>query len=197
MINLLLLDEPTSNLNITSFGDRPVHTLDNPLNWPTCTACGGEMQYLGRIKTDLGLEQIFMCQNDPGMCEEWEADAGGNRVIIVGNGQLRQFSPQDTETGLRRTAYGAKIIGVEADGYSGAIASTQAPDRAILGCLGGEPEWWQGNQTPDCVCCGKPMRFVAQLEEGPDHRTAMNFGGGIGYLFDCPVGRTGKFLWQC
>ena len=36
------------------------------------------------------------------------------------------------------------------------------------------------------------MRFVAQLEEGPDHRTAMNFGGGVGYLFDCKEGKTAK-----
>ena len=41
------------------------------------------------------------------------------------------------------------------------------------------------------------MRFVAQLEEGPDHITAMNSsGGGAAYLFDCKEGKTTKFLWK-
>ena len=43
------------------------------------------------------------------------------------------------------------------------------------------------------------MRFLAQLEEGPDWRTEMNFGGGgCGYVFDCTC-RSGsaKLLWQC
>jgi uncharacterized protein with PIN domain len=41
------------------------------------------------------------------------------------------------------------------------------------------------------------MPLIVQLEEGPDHSTAMNFGGGDAYAFACaPCGRA-KFLWQC
>lgn len=42
------------------------------------------------------------------------------------------------------------------------------------------------------------MRFVAQLEEGLNPKTALNFGGGgTAYLFDSKDGKTAKFLWQC
>jgi hypothetical protein len=42
------------------------------------------------------------------------------------------------------------------------------------------------------------MPFVAQLEEGPDRRTAMNFGDtGNGYAFACAPCGQALFLWQC
>ncbi|MFI0786272.1 hypothetical protein ACH4Q6_11815 [Streptomyces lydicus] len=42
------------------------------------------------------------------------------------------------------------------------------------------------------------MPFVVQLEEGPDHGTAMNFGGaGSAYAFACEPGGRALFLWQC
>jgi hypothetical protein len=31
-----------------------------------------------------GLLSIFMCQNDPGLCDEWDATAGGNRAFVFG-----------------------------------------------------------------------------------------------------------------
>ena len=154
------------------------------------------MQYLGKIKTDLGLEQIFMCQNDPGMCNEWEA-GGGNRVIIVDDAPLVKFHPADPKVSLRNIEYATMPVDVEATTYFKALESSDVPPRSILGQLSGAPDWLQFEETPVCDCCGNEMRFVAQLEEGPDHKTAMNFGGGVAYLFDCPVGRTGKFLWQC
>ena len=68
----------------------------------------------------------------------------------------------------------------------------------MLGQLAGAPSWLQGDETPVCAACQNRMRFVAQLEEGPDHNTAMNFGGGCAYVFDCSCGAaTGKMLWQC
>ena len=69
------------------------------------------------------------------------------------------------------------------------------------GQIGGEPSWVQNEETPDCDACGKPMQLAAQLEEGPDHRTAMNFGSGsgCGYVFRCGCSQPalGKLLWQC
>ncbi|GAA5138512.1 hypothetical protein GCM10023339_79590 [Alloalcanivorax gelatiniphagus] len=53
--------------------------------------------------------------------------------------------------------------------------------------LFGEPLWLQAEEVPDCDRCGRAMEFLAQLaqlEQGPDWRTEMNFGGGgVAYLF--------------
>ncbi|MFF4810949.1 DUF1963 domain-containing protein [Micromonospora chersina] len=50
--------------------------------WPRCRECEGPMQFLAQIcladadPGSAGLLSIFMCQNEPGLCEEWEAAAG-------------------------------------------------------------------------------------------------------------------------
>ncbi len=41
--------------------------------------------------------------------------------------------------------------------------------------LGGDPDWLQGDETPDCPVCGEPMEFYGQL----DHL------GGVEALKDC------------
>ena len=83
--------------------------------------------------------------------------------------------------------------GASERGSDNARENWKGNKRDVLGQLYGEPSWIQGDETPECDCCNKPMRFVAQLEEGPDHRTAMNFGGGgVAYLFDCKQGKTAK-----
>ncbi|MEM4987355.1 DUF4272 domain-containing protein [Collimonas sp. H4R21] len=54
-------------------------------------------------------------------------------------------------------------------------------------------------RIPVCDSCNNPMSFVAQLEQGPDWTTAMNFGGGgCAYVYRCTC-RThqAKMLWQC
>ncbi|MFJ3792841.1 hypothetical protein [Kitasatospora sp. NPDC090091] len=68
----------------------------------------------------------------------------------------------------------------------------------MLGRLGGEPDWLQYDETPSCSSCARPMAFVAQLQEGPDPVTAMNFGGGgTAYAFACEPCAGAAFLWQC
>lgn len=198
MIKLLINDSSISNtLNETSFGGLPVKEMGHTLEWPRCQTCEAELQYQGKIKTDIGLELIFMCDNDPGMCDEWDAEGGGNKVIIVNHENLEFFSPDDVELAIRKTEYGAKIVEANALDYDSARENWEGNGREVLGQLYGEPVWLQADETPECDCCKQSMRFVAQLEEGPDHRTAMNFGGGgVAYLFDCKAGKTAKFLWQ-
>jgi hypothetical protein len=42
------------------------------------------------------------------------------------------------------------------------------------------------------------MPLVVQLEEGPDHHTSMNFGGGgSAYAFACEPCGAARLLWQC
>ena len=198
MIKLLISDDSQKNiLNDSSFGGLPVKENGETTEWPKCKTCNAEMQYQGKIKTDIGLELIFMCNNDPGMCDEWDAEGGGNKVIIVNAEHLGFFKPMDTELSLRETEYGVKLVEREEDDYDSARENWTGNRREVLGQLYGEPDWIQGDETPECDCCNKNMRFVAQLEEGPDHKTAMNFGGGgVAYLFDCEEGKTAKFLWQ-
>jgi hypothetical protein len=140
---------------------------------------------------------------------------GGNRVLIVtinGHGQLakapelsvvlRDETPEPGVT-VRNTCYGARVEVVDSENYENARklwgAQHNGQTRQILGHIGGEPSWIQGDQTPTCDNCGSNMIFVAQLEEGPDRATEMNFGGaGCAYVFRCSCGQpSGKFLWQC
>lgn len=199
MINLLINDPSKINiLHETSFGGLPVKETDKAFEWPKCSTCNSEMQYQGKIKTDIGFELIFMCNNDPGMCDEWDAESGGNKVVIVDDKNPEFFKPADSGLLLRETEYGVKLVTSDDDDYDSARENWGGNKRDILGKLFGEPDWIQSDETPVCDCCHKPMRFVAQLEEGPDYRTAMNFGGaGMAYLFDCKEGKTAKFLWQC
>lgn len=199
MTKLLILDQIPTQLDQTSFGGLPVKAVNTTIDWPVCRNCHGAMQYLGKIKTDLGLELIFMCSQEPGMCDDWDANGGGNKVLVIENtDSLEYVQPTQSENTLRETEYGAKIIEDQHSEYFESHQQWSGEKREILEQLSGQPEWIQNDETPSCDCCQKQMRFVAQLEEGPDYRTAMNFGGaGSAYLFDCPQGKTAKFLWQC
>lgn len=199
MIKLLINNTAKALLTETSFGGLAVRMAQEPYEWPTCAECHEHMRYMGKIKTDLGLELIFICENDPGMCGDEDPDGGANQVIVISElSSLEEFSMDNTENTLRGIEYSSTVVEVEADSYDIARSNWQGKGREILGQLNGQPEWIQGDETPTCDCCQKNMRFIAQLEEGPDYSTAMNFGGGgVGFLFDCPQGKTAKFLWQC
>lgn len=162
--------------------------------WPTCRSCEGPMQFLAHLPLDHGVVAVFFCQNDPGMCDDWDATAGGNQAYLFpgestgeSTGQLRPATvPTEGETLL-----GA----VTALRPHPADAPTQEP---ILGRLGGAPDWLQNDETPVCPRCSTRMTFTAQLEEGHDHTTSANFGGGgIGYVFSCGPCAQAAFLWQC
>ncbi|MGU7768858.1 hypothetical protein ACV229_01565 [Burkholderia sp. MR1-5-21] len=209
MIRLLIDTEaPASPAAVTRFGGLPSIPAHAQFDWPHCASCDGAMQFLGQIALDGDaagrLVLLFMCQNSPGMCDDWDAEAGGNRAVVVAADDAgRVASAPEGDTVVRDSAYGVQIEDVDAAGYDDARQQwAQQHDgalRRIQGCLGGEPSWLQADETPSCDACGNTMSFVAQLEEGPDHRTAMNFGGGgCGYVFHCGCSEPGaKFLWQC
>ena len=76
------------------------------------------------------------------------------------------------------------------------IAGSSAAS-APVGAPGGQPSRVQGDQTLQCAHCGFEMDFLAQLEEGPDHAVAMNFGGGCADVFRCPCTLdSATLLWQ-
>lgn len=164
--------------------------------WPTCAECDRPLQFLAQLLLDDGthLLAIFQCAHDPGLCDQWDANAGGNRAYLFDNDDLRP-APLPTE-GLGEVSR-ARIEHAAEEDYDEALAAwaarTGRSTRDVVGGLGGKPSWLQSDETPACVDCARPMRFAAHLEEG---RTAINFGGGVGYAFRCAEHARAKFLWQ-
>ncbi|KOU87074.1 MULTISPECIES: hypothetical protein [unclassified Streptomyces] len=161
--------------------------------WPVCRACAGPLQFLAQIVLDAGVLALFMCAHRPGRCEQWSPSAGGNLALLLPAGGLvpvpvpRGADPQVLGLGAVRAAVPA------AD-----LSSAGAPEgRAVLGSLGGEPDWLQYDETPDCPACARPMGFAVGLREGPDPVTAMNFGSGRAYAHVCGGCGAATLLWQC
>jgi hypothetical protein len=164
--------------------------------WPDCATCEGPMQFLAQLRLDgRDVLHVFMCQNDPGLCDEWDPTAGGNRAFVLPANGVAATPPPNGETQLGAVS-GVEIVYTEDRDYNEA-RENWGRQRDVLGQFGGVPSWIQADETPDCAECGDPMKFVAQLEEGHDHRTAANFGGGCAYAFRCEACRTATFLWQC
>jgi hypothetical protein len=168
--------------------------------WPTCATCSGPMQFLAQVLTEEHAVSIFMCQNDPGLCDEWDPAAGGNRALVFPASELAPAQvPAKGETRLPE-ASGIDTLVIDGLPYETAReqwANTSGrPRREILGQLGGAPSWLQGDETPACPSCDQPMNLVTQLEQGLS-RSEINFGGGTGYAFACLPCAEGAFLWQC
>ncbi|RZJ71750.1 T6SS immunity protein Tdi1 domain-containing protein [Flavobacterium sp.] len=183
-MKLLIQDDAKHNLHQTSFGGYPVREVGAPFEWPKCD-CGAELQYQGKIKTDIGYEQIFMYN-----CEDW----GDPEILIVGSENIEFVTPEDPIVALRQTETGVQVNEADTNDYESARLQQSANHKSVLGQQNGRPHWIQGDDTPKCDCCNKKMRFVAQLED--DRDSAMNFGGGCGYLFDCKEGKTAKLISQ-
>jgi hypothetical protein len=167
--------------------------------WPTCATCSGPMQFLAQVLTDEHIVSVFMCQNDPGLCDEWDPLAGGNRAFAFPREGLTAAQvPAEGETQLPEASGIASTV-IDGVPYEEAreqwATETNRPGREVLGQLGGDPSWLQGDETPVCRSCAQPMPFLAQLEEGPS-RTAMNLGGGSAYVFTCLPCTEATFLWQ-
>jgi hypothetical protein len=203
LINTPAADDP--HAHAIRFGGKP-YAPEGMLHWPACTSCEGNMQFLGQLPVetrqgeDLSL-LLFMCQNDPGLCDEWDADAGGNAVIVVARESMEPVTPPETGETVRSVCHGAAVVDVEAESYEHArenwTGSTGANHGEVLGQIGGQPAWLQAEELPSCDTCHAPMSFVAQLEEGPESETAMNFGGGAAYVYQCRCGtHQAKMLWQ-
>jgi hypothetical protein len=201
MVNLLIHNPIKASLSETSFGGHPVKNNLDEFNWPICACCSLPMQFLGKIASENYLYQIFMCQNDPGVCEEWGPDDGGNKVIVTAISALEEVAAPSEGLTTRETEYSALAIEVQGNEYDESreqwVNENNLSYREVLGQINGAPAWLQGEEIPNCDICNKPMQFLAQLEEGPDYETAMNFGGGSAYIFKCTCSKSAKFLWQC
>jgi uncharacterized protein YwqG len=196
---------------VTRTGGIPL--APSGFSWPTCAECAGPMQFVAQVllgdlapraedQHQRGLLSIFMCQNDPGLCEEWDPSSGGNRALLFTTGELMPAAVPPGDDTLLQEACGISVSTVDAATYGEARSSwsreKDQPLRHVLGQLGGVPGWIQNDETPTCPVCAASMRFVVQLEEGHDHTTSLNFGGGgCAYAFACEPCRRASFLWQC
>lgn len=189
--------------------------------WPCCSSCAGPLQFLAQVVLDgvggiareetavgRGILALFACQNDPGMCDDWDPASGGNRALLFPPEGLQPLSPpplgEDVDEGVVTLSTVRSITQEpekEADYDRARDAWAEVSGRPkvdVLGQLGGVPAWLQGDETPSCPSCDRRLPLIVQLEEGPAHSTSMNFGGGgSAYAFACEPCTHAVFLWQC
>lgn len=190
---------------VTRTGGMPL--VPGGFSWPTCRSCSGPMMFLAQVMPnepaplgESGVLSVFMCQNDPGMCDEWDPQAGGNQALLLPLAGLRPAAVADGSVTRLGEVSGVEYVTMDT-GYGQSCQAwadrERRPVSEVLGQVGGQPSWLQHDETPACPECTTPMTFAVQLEEGHDRRTAANFGGGgCGYAFTCHRCGTAAFLWQ-
>ena len=203
---ILLVSDPEASPDAT-VGGIPRGGAET--QWPACRTCGSPMQFLAQLplgpvnQSRMHHDQVlllFQCQSQPGLCDEWDPNAGGNSAILVeSRGRVPMNVPKGetllpAESRLRLIEYESSNHGSTPD--DNYCTAYDTPDSQVVGKLGGVPLWIQTDETPVCEC-GTRMSFVAQLEERGGG--GINFGdAGSGYVFVCESCRDrAKFLWQC
>jgi hypothetical protein len=203
--------------------------------WPNCVECGATMSHVAALKHDserlnLGKDGrivlIFMCEENPGMCETWDANSGANAVVFLEESQLRPkiTLPPTSDTVVlpeaRVLAWEQKEDGVKEEDYPRYFnnrdyfalgeaedgededdegGDTMSPNSGFK--LGSIPCWVQGAEEGP----KEPFRFVAQLSpiveiSGADQLEVATYGDyGLAYLFVLPDAEKpeGAFFWQC
>lgn len=199
-------DAPAESLPVHRFGGRPLVAIGSKVVWPNCKECKLPMLFIGQImvsaqdSSSQNLILIFKCDRES-ICSSWMPDKGCNQVIVVPvSPNMTLMEPPSADGCLHSITYGAMVADSSGediyDAMKNYVEKANSTFDKILGYIYGEPDWIQNDETPKCKKCKKPMRFVANLNEGPDPMQTFNFGTGEAYLFDCKCG-AGKFLWQC
>ncbi|MEV7414722.1 hypothetical protein [Streptomyces sp. NPDC089919] len=66
---------------VTRLGGLPLAPAGT--EWPVCAACSGPLQFIAQVVPgDGSVLAVFMCANDPGSCQEWDAWAGANKAFV-------------------------------------------------------------------------------------------------------------------
>lgn len=184
--------------------------------WPLCGSCCGEpLQFFAHLPVEYGVLSVFVCQNDPGACESWDATSGANRVYLFSREELQPVTvPEKGVTLLPATsAIRTHVVTLDPqanddhdeevapDAYDLARSGWKwepeerfGKQREVLGSLGGSPSYLEDDRLPTCPSCAGPTEFAAHLEAGISAQTAMNLGGQLGYVFVCRPCREGAFL---
>lgn len=164
-MNTKFLFPTKDKTEICLLGNPMIHESDIPV----CKSCDSKMTFIYSLKTEQSILAVFQCQDDPGMCDDWDAESGDNAIL--------NYKSMEIESclGFLKT----ESIGSEENS---------------VGKLRGNPTWIQDDETPSCDC-GETMSFTAQVEE----RAHIDFnfgGGGCSYVFTCKKCNKSKFLWQ-
>ncbi|MCM2393911.1 YwqG family protein [Streptomyces albipurpureus] len=182
--------------------------------WPMCgSCCGRPLQFFAHLHVEYGVLSVFVCQNDPGACEFWDAASGANRVYLFPREGLRPVVvPEMGVTLLPATsAIRTHVVTLDPEeddhdelapdpydlarsGWKREPEERFGKQREVLGSLGGSPSYLEDDRLPSCPSCTGATEFAAHLEEGISTQTAMNLGGQLGYVFVCRACRTGAFL---
>ncbi|MEU7415323.1 YwqG family protein [Streptomyces antibioticus] len=187
--------------------------------WPMC-GCGGPLQFFAHLPVEDGVLSVFVCQNDPGACEFWDATSSANRVHLFPREELQPVAVPETGVTLLPVTSAIRNHVVTLDpeevddhddddddddlapdpydlarsGWKREPEERFGKQREVLGSLGGSPSYLEDDRVPACRSCTRSMEFAAHLEEGISARTAMNLGGQLGYVFVCRACREGAFL---
>ncbi|MGW3632157.1 hypothetical protein ACWD7F_18670 [Streptomyces sp. NPDC005122] len=97
------------------------------------------MQFLAHLPVADGVAAVFFCQNDPGMCDDWDAASGAHRAFLFTDGLAPVVVPAEG---------GTRLGAVTALRPHPAGEPTEHP---ALGQLSGEPKWLQDDKTPACT----------------------------------------------
>jgi hypothetical protein len=178
MAKLFVTGEVSAESAGARVGGKPIALAATA--WPLCKRCGGPLRFIAQHPLEGGAHVLaFQCENAPGMCDEWAPASGANLVMVVSGG-VPLNAPTATKNPGAQPTFGPPV-GLGASG-----------DREV-GILGGEPQWIQADETPEC--CGSAMRFVMQLEESA-HRQLNFCGGGAAYVFVCTACNKGAYIMQ-
>lgn len=128
---------------VTRIGGIPL--VPAGFSWPAGRACAGPMQFLAQVMLgDLGagswqgVLSVFMCGGDPGMCEEWDAAAGGNRALVFAGGSLAPAAVPAGPAAMLGEVSAVQYVAVDAD-YDDApcLGRARGPSRE----RGAGPAW--------------------------------------------------------
>lgn len=109
-----------------------------------------------------GILLLFKCENEPGLCDEWDSEMGANAALIS-----TSYHPLEVpDTGEVLTSSQSYVIledyddskhdEADDDNYWSALISGRG---SVLGRLGAKPMWLQNDETPKCPC-GELMSFA-------------------------------------
>ena len=157
---------------------------------PKCKECSSEMTCILHIDlsqlnvfSSKGHLLVYQCEADPGMCDDWDPIAGGNKVIYVEKCNTKP-------TGDSYLSIDSRVLSSKDE-----LIAFSESNSNCYGKIGEPPLWIQGDETPTCTC-GKTMELVCEIDESANEN--FNFGGGgASYTFLCQACNVGAFLWQC
>src|SRR4051812_23514984 len=147
----LFIFESVAGEENASIGGAPRAPMNT--KWPHCKTCEGPMQFLARLPvagesgSDSQALLLFQCQNQPGMCEEWAPDSGGNAALLVDGSGQDDFPVPRGETQLPKESRLSFVAYDESNEESAAeLQYRQALSKrtpVLLGKIGGKPFWVQ------------------------------------------------------